>query len=108
MFGPMPRPPWAPIIDGPALRQVREQRGLTQRGLVAECRKLGVNVDPGNLQRAEDGLSGAIGPKKLPAVAQALEVDVAELLTDHGKTVITIPRADGRREEAEPGLNARK
>lgn len=76
------------MIDGDALRAARRQRGLTQRGLVAECAQLGTEIDPGNLHRAETGQSGAIGIDKLPGVARALGIDdMARILTDHGRKI---------------------
>lgn len=83
------------MINGPALRLARSRKGLTQRGLAAACAQLGITVDPANLNRAEHGQPGAIGVKKLPAVAQALGIDdVGDLLTDHGKALDNGTRAE--------------
>jgi hypothetical protein len=90
MFCPMPsaptkRRPWVPLIDESALQLALARKGWTQRDLVRECAQLGTKVDRGNLGRAVNGKRGSIGVRKLPVIAKALEVDVAELLTSRGK-----------------------
>jgi hypothetical protein len=86
---PTPEVPWEPVVDGPALRQARTGQGLSQRDLIEKCAALGTKVDKGNLHRAELGLRGAIGIKKLRVVATALAVeDMAKLLTPHGRKLI--------------------
>ena len=86
---PTPEAPWEPVVDGKALRQARTGAGLSQRDLIEKCAALGTAVDKGNLHRAEHGLPGAIGVKKLRVVAAALSIqDMAELLTPHGRELI--------------------
>lgn len=86
---PTPEAPWEPVVDGRALRQARTGAGLSQRDLIEKCAALGITVDKGNLHRAERGLRGAIGIKKLRAVAAALAIeDMARLLTPHGRELI--------------------
>jgi hypothetical protein len=86
---PTPEVPWEPVVDGLALRQARTDAGLSQRDLIEKCAALGTTVDKGNLHRAELGLRGAIGIKKLRVVATALAIeDMAKLLTPHGRKLI--------------------
>jgi len=80
-----PRRPWVPVIDPRALTLAMARKGYSQRALIKKCGELGTGIDRGNLHRAMHGQPGAIGVAKLPAVANALGVDVAELLTDHGR-----------------------
>lgn len=76
---------WVAKIDPRALQLAMARKGWSQRRLVRECAELGTAIDPGNLYRTMTGQPGAIGVSKLPAVAKALGVDVAELLTDRGR-----------------------
>lgn len=78
---------WVAKIDPLALQQAMARKGYTQRRLIRECATLGTTIDPGNLYRAMTGQPGAIGIAKLPAMAEALGVDPAGLLTDFGKAV---------------------
>jgi len=79
--------PWVPKIDPQALALAMARKGYTQPALIRKCQELGVKVSSGNLHRTLHGKPGALGTSKLPAIAEALEVDVAELLTAFGKTV---------------------
>jgi transcriptional regulator with XRE-family HTH domain len=90
---PTPERPWIPVINGPALRLARARKGWSLTRLVAECAQLGTVVDRGNLSRAEHGKPGSLGVEKVPAVAEALGVDVADLLTDHGKALAPLQQA---------------
>jgi len=86
MPSPTPtRRPRGPLIDPAALRLALARKGWTQRDLVDECAKLGTKIDRGNVGRTVNGKKGAIGVRKLPVVAAALGVDVADLLTAYGK-----------------------
>ena len=93
--GPKPggRRPWVPVINGPAMRLARRRMGYTMRDLEEKCAAIGTKLDRGNIGRAERGEPGAIGVRKLPAVAQVLNVKVDELLTEHGKSVTSLGRA---------------
>lgn len=71
-----------PVISGVALRRARLRKGWTQRQLAEECRRLGTPVSDGNIARAERGTRGGIGVRKLPALAEALGVDVDDLLPE--------------------------
>ena len=75
------RSPWVPVIDGDALRLARQRKGWTQRDLADEVQRRGVKLDRGNIGRAERGKRGAIGPRKFPVLADALDIDIAEILT---------------------------
>jgi transcriptional regulator with XRE-family HTH domain len=81
-----PENPWVPVIDGDELRKARELRDLTQRDVIEACGRLGTKVDKGNYHRAERGLPGAIGIRKLRVVAAVLGVgDIGTLLTGRGR-----------------------
>jgi len=66
-------------INGHAIRLWRNRRGLTQRALSDETQKLGDRTDSSNINKAENHGHG-IGPAKLLILAQALNVDIDELL----------------------------
>ena len=69
-------------MNGTALYRARLGKGMTLRDVAAECKRLGVPVDPSNLARAERGLPRGVGPRKIPTLAAVLDLDMAELVPD--------------------------
>ena len=64
-------------IDLPALRYLRQSRGLSQRDPGKQAK-----VSPGTVYRLENGLRGAY-PQTVRKLASALGVSPAELVREH-------------------------
>jgi transcriptional regulator with XRE-family HTH domain len=66
-------------INGHAIRLWRMRRGMSQRALSDKTDQLGDRADASNINKAENHGYG-IGPAKLLVIAQALDVEIDELL----------------------------
>ncbi len=63
---------------GPQVRNLREQKGITQDQLAARCNVLGLNVSRGTLAKIEAKVR-RVTDSEVALLAKALRVEVAEL-----------------------------
>ena len=76
----MPNNSTAITISGQVILRGRLRKGMTLRDLSARCRSLGAPIDYSFLSRIERGLSQPT-PRVLPALAEALGIEVDDLFT---------------------------
>lgn len=69
-----------PQLNGIAIRRARLSKGMTLRDVSAECDRRGCKIDASNLSRAEQGLPGGIGARKVPVLAAVLGLTMDELI----------------------------
>jgi transcriptional regulator with XRE-family HTH domain len=69
-------------VNGKALMRARLAKGMTLRDVEAATERRGCKVDASNLHRAEQGMAGMIGPRKIPALLAVLDLDIRELVPD--------------------------
>ena len=71
-----------PQLNGIAIRRARLSKGMTLRDVSAECDRRGCKIDASNLSRAEQGLPGGIGARKVPVLAAVLGLTMDDLIPD--------------------------
>ena len=76
----MPNNSTAITISGQVILRGRLRKGMTLRDLSARCGELGAPIDYSFLSRIERGLSQPT-PRVLPALAEALGIEVDDLFT---------------------------
>ncbi len=64
------------------LYRARLGKGMTLRDVSAECERRGMKIDPSNLSRAEKGLPGGIGARRVPVLAEVLGLTLHDLIPD--------------------------
>lgn len=63
---------------GPRIREIREQVGITQDQLAAQCNLLGFNISRGTMAKIESQVR-RITDAEVELLAKALKVEVSEL-----------------------------
>jgi len=71
-----------PRVNGIVMRRARLGKGMTLRDVAAECARRDCPVDASNLARAERGLPGGVGPRKIPVLAEVLGLTMDDLVPD--------------------------
>lgn len=70
------------LVNDGALRDARDDRGLTLTEVVAECVLLGAHVDMGSLSRLESARDGGISLDTARALTRVLRIDADDILAE--------------------------
>ena len=81
-------------ILGPKIREVREQRGLTQDQIAAKCQVLGFDLTRGTLAKIESRVR-AISDHEIPFLAKALNCPIEFLFPKKLQILSRKPRNPG-------------